>query len=98
MQAAIPTALNRKGAQAAVDDVEDIGKGYEVPYNGSMQAPKPVTNSRALDLTPAPEDASAREAQERQREAWLEENREAIEVYNELVAQDGVFSKGFQGF
>lgn len=57
-----------------------------------MQAPKPV------DLTPTREDASDRKVQERQREAWLAENREAIEAYNELVARKGVFSKGLRGF
>jgi antitoxin CcdA len=32
------------------------------------------------------------------RERWLEENREAIETYNELVARHGVFSDGLRGF
>ena len=63
-----------------------------------MQAPKPITDSRTLDLTPTREDASVRKVQERQREAWLTENREAIEAYNELVARNGVFSKGLRGF
>lgn len=36
--------------------------------------------------------------QERQRETWLEENREAITAYNEHVAQHGVFSAGLRGF
>jgi antitoxin CcdA len=34
----------------------------------------------------------------RQRELWLEENREAIQAYNEHVAQHGVFSTGRRGF
>ena len=34
----------------------------------------------------------------KQRETWLEENREAIEAYNELVAHHGVFSTGLRGF
>jgi antitoxin CcdA len=34
----------------------------------------------------------------RLRETWLEENREGIEAYNELVAQHGVFSIGLRGF
>jgi antitoxin CcdA len=36
--------------------------------------------------------------QRKQRETWLEENREAIEAYNEHVAQHGVFSTGLRGF
>ncbi len=31
------------------------------------------------------------EVHKRRREAWLKENREAIEAYNEFVAQQGVF-------
>ncbi|HKI01485.1 MAG TPA: type II toxin-antitoxin system CcdA family antitoxin [Thermoanaerobaculia bacterium] len=40
----------------------------------------------------------AREAHRRQREAWLEENREAIEAYNEIVVQRCVFSTDLRGF
>lgn len=83
---------------AAVDDVEGIGKDYEIPYNRCMRAPKPVTDSHALDLASTPEGAFALEAQKQQREAWLAESREAIETYNELVARNGVFSKGLRGF
>ncbi len=34
----------------------------------------------------------------RKREAWLRENREAIEAYNEFVARHGDFSAGLRGF
>ena len=44
------------------------------------------------------EEAQAREVHKRQRETWLEENREAIEAYNEHVAQHGVFSAGLRSF
>jgi post-segregation antitoxin (ccd killing protein) len=43
-------------------------------------------------------EALALEVHRRLRETWLEENREAIETYNELVAQHGVFSTGLRGF
>ena len=36
------------------------------------------------------------EVHRRRREAWLEENREAIEAYNEFVRKYGVFSAGFR--
>jgi antitoxin CcdA len=42
-----------------------------------------------------------REAMEvamRQREIWLAENQEAIQAYNEHVAQHGVFSAGLRAF
>lgn len=51
-----------------------------------------------VDLAALLEDALALEVRRRQREAWLEENREAIESYNELVARDGVFSAGLRSF
>jgi len=35
---------------------------------------------------------------ERRRERWLEENREAIDAYNEHVERHGVFSDGLRGF
>jgi antitoxin CcdA len=51
-----------------------------------------------VDLATTLEDALALEVHKRQRETWLEENREGIEAYNELVAQHGVFSTGLRGF
>jgi antitoxin CcdA len=38
------------------------------------------------------------EIHRKKRETWLAENREAIEAYNEHVAQHGVFSVGCRGF
>jgi antitoxin CcdA len=51
-----------------------------------------------VDLASTLEEALALEVHRKQREAWLEENREAIEAYNEHVAQHGVFSTGLRGF
>jgi antitoxin CcdA len=65
-----------------------------------MEAHK-LAGSRQPGIDPSNtlEDALALEnARGRQREAWLEENREGIEAYNELVAQQGVFSTGLRGF
>lgn len=44
------------------------------------------------------EKARPEEASRKQREVWLEENREGIESYNELVARHGAFSHGVRGF
>lgn len=44
------------------------------------------------------EEALAGEISKKKREIWLEENREAIETYNELVAKHGLFSDGLRGF
>ena len=51
-----------------------------------------------IDLSATLEEALAVEVGMRQRELWLEENREAIQAYNEHVAQHGVFSTGRRGF
>jgi len=59
-----------------------------------MEAHKPTARSHAL----YDREALASEVHKRQREAWLAENREAIDAYNELVARDGVFSTGLRGF
>jgi post-segregation antitoxin (ccd killing protein) len=45
----------------------------------------------------APEEALAEEIR-KHRETWLEENREAIETYNDFVSRSGVFSDGLRGF
>jgi len=51
-----------------------------------------------VDLAATLEDALALEVRRRKRETWREENREAIEAYNEHVAEHGVFSTGLRGF
>ncbi|HET9227874.1 MAG TPA: type II toxin-antitoxin system CcdA family antitoxin [Thermoanaerobaculia bacterium] len=57
------------------------------------------TSKRAAhDPVPQKEDALTPELHRRKREVWLEENREAIEAYNEHVRQHGVFSAGLRGF
>jgi len=56
------------------------------------------THELGVDVASTLEEALASEVHKRQREAWLAENREAIDAYNELVARDGVFSTGLRGF
>ena len=74
---------------------------------GAVRKPTRVSvNSDLLDkarelgvnLAATLEEALALEVRRRQRETWLEENREGIEAYNELVVQHGVFSTGLRGF
>jgi len=57
-----------------------------------------LKKAQELSLNPSTtrEEASAEEISKRER--WLEENREAIEAYNELAARQGVFSDGLRGF
>jgi len=76
-------------------DREATKKPTRLRVNGDL-----LEKARELgvDLATTLEDALALEVQKRQRETWLAENREAIEAYNELVAQHGVFSTGLRGF
>jgi len=71
------------------------GRGYALEMEAhSLEKAREL----GVDLTATLEDALALEVHKRQRETWLEENREAIEAYNELVVQHGVFSTGLRGF
>ena len=51
-----------------------------------------------LNLSSILEVALQRELQLRERERWLTENRAAMDVYNEHVEKDGVFSDGLRTF
>lgn len=64
-----------------------------------MEAPRNVPS--LFDRQAGKEPASLgvdSDVREKARARWLEENREAIEAYNEHVAQHGVFSTGLRGF
>jgi antitoxin CcdA len=79
----------------ALYDREAPRKPTKVSVNGEL-----LEKARELgvDLASTLEDALVLEVRRRQREVWLEENREAIEAYNEHVAHHGVFSTGLRGF
>jgi len=74
------------------------------------QAPKKATNlslnsdllkqARELDvnLSAVLEEALADVVKERLGQRWLEQNREAIETYNQHVEENGVFSDGLRSF
>ena len=74
------------------------------------QAPKKATNlslntdllkqARELDvnLSAVLEEALADVVKERLGQRWLEQNREAIETYNQHVEAAGVFSDGLRSF
>ncbi|HSS79205.1 MAG TPA: type II toxin-antitoxin system CcdA family antitoxin [Thermoanaerobaculia bacterium] len=70
-------------------------KPAQLRINGDL-----LKKAHELGINPSAtlEDALADEISKRNREIWLEENREAIETYNELVAKHGVFSDGVRGF
>ncbi|MCK6557011.1 type II toxin-antitoxin system CcdA family antitoxin [Candidatus Binatia bacterium] len=51
-----------------------------------------------LNLSAVFEAAVAEAVRRKRRDAWLEENRDAIESYNDLVVRDGLFSDGWRKF
>lgn len=59
-----------------------------------------VKEARALGLNLSEVfETAVRDAVRRKRqEAWLAENRDAIESYNAAVARDGMFSDGWRKF
>jgi len=75
-----------------------------------LSAPKKPTNltvnsdllaqARALgiNLSAVLEQSLVQEVKRRKAEAWLQENRAAIETYNQEVSQRGVFSDGLRFF
>lgn len=73
--------------------------GRKVATNVSIQA-NVVREAKALGLNLSEVfEAAAIEALRRKRqEAWLAENRAAIESYNALVARDGLLSDAWRKF
>ncbi|WCD81134.1 type II toxin-antitoxin system CcdA family antitoxin [Pseudomonas sp. TUM22785] len=81
-----------------------------MPALYNAQAPKKAANlsinsdllskARSLDinLSSTLEQALVEALKTRQREVWLEENREAIAAYNQHVEEHGVFSDGLRRF
>lgn len=59
-----------------------------------------LAKARALDinLSATLEKALADSLRQRQRQQWLDENRDAISAYNDEVERDGTFSDGLRGF
>ncbi|TAK56252.1 MAG: acetoacetyl-CoA synthase [Gammaproteobacteria bacterium] len=45
-----------------------------------------------INLSATLEDALEAAVRQRRRDLWLDENREAIQAYNRLIEQEGVFS------
>ncbi|HEX7776305.1 MAG TPA: type II toxin-antitoxin system CcdA family antitoxin [Parvibaculum sp.] len=51
-----------------------------------------------VNLSATLEDALRMRTREKERERWLEENREAIEAFNRRIERDGVWSDGLRRF
>ena len=80
----------------------------QLPYDA--QAPKKPTNLTInsdllqkakvmnINLSATLEQALTQLLLQKEREHWLEENRQAITKYNDSVEQSGVFSDGLRSF
>ena len=51
-----------------------------------------------LNLSKVFEAGLADAIRQREREQWIEQNRAALEAYNEHIEKDGVFSDGLRSF
>ena len=71
----------------------------KVATNISLQS-EVVREAKALgvNLSEVCEAAVVEAVRRKRREAWLAENRAAIDAYNAAVARDGVFSDGWRKF
>ncbi len=76
-----------------------MGKVRKVATNLSAQA-EIVAEAKALgvSLSEVFESALLAAVRRKRQEAWLTENREAIESYNARVARDGLFSDAWRKF
>lgn len=51
-----------------------------------------------VNLSAFLEDALKKDLKERQESRWREENRKAIEAYNEFVRENGIFAESLRSF
>lgn len=82
-------------ASHAVYDRQAVKKPTRLRVNSDLLE---KAHKLGVDVAATLEDALASEVQRKQRDTWREENRDAIEAYNEHVAQHGVFSAGLRRF
>ncbi len=59
-----------------------------------------LARAREIDvnLSSLFEDALREGIREREEQRWREENKKAIDAYNEFVREHGVFAEGFRSF
>ena len=76
-------------------DTEAPKKATNLSVNGDLLA---KAKELKINLSSTLEGALIELVNAQQRELWKRENQAAIESYNELVAQNGVFSDGLRKF
>jgi antitoxin CcdA len=87
--------LKEKSDGSALYDQEAAKEPARLSVNGDLLR---KASDLEIDLSTTLEGALASEIVRKRREIWREENREAIQAYNEFVAENGVFSTGLRGF
>lgn len=80
---------------SAVYDLQAGKKPANLSINADLLA---KAKALKINLSAALEAALAERISASQREQWLEENRSAINAYNEMVEEHGVFSDELRSF
>lgn len=80
---------------SAVYDLQAGKKPTNLSINADLLA---KAKALKINLSAALEAALAERISASQREQWLEENRSAINAYNEMVEEHGVFSDELRSF
>ncbi len=57
-----------------------------------------IAKNLKINISATLEEALANKVRQKKAIAWLSENREAIEQYNEFIEENGVFSDGLRKF
>jgi antitoxin CcdA len=79
----------------APNDSGPARKPVNITVNSSLLA---AARRLKINLSSTMEAALTEVVRQKEREAWLAENRTAIAAYNERVKTDGVFSDGLRRF
>jgi antitoxin CcdA len=86
-------AVNEPAAVAY--DVHAAKRATNLSINGELLA---LARAQSINLSAALEQALVQRLRELRKQQWREENRAAIQAYNDEVSERGVFSDGLRRF
>ena len=81
--------------QAAIYDINAPKKPTNVSINRDLLL---QAKEHQINLSQALESRLAELLREQKQQQWLRENQDAVEAYNQRIAQNGVFSDGLRKF
>lgn len=81
--------------QAAIYDINAPKKPTNVSINRDLLL---QAKEHQINLSQALESRLAELLREQKQQQWLRENQDAVETYNQRIAQNGVFSDGLRKF